>query len=284
MFTNMREDAHEWLHIHYFTPTTFEKAGPIWPIRLGANVAKPHYHIGPRISPYYYLLCILDGEGTFRQSGGEYPLRKHDIFCLFPQVTHEYYTNPEKPLRKAFIAFDGKHALSSLNRIGLTPEKPHAASRVNQETLDIMQSYFNHDTTDYTRVSHLYQLFHQLSLTVPDRKTQHTSTPPSWLEKGRDYLEIHYADQITIERVAHHVGIERTHFSKQFQREYGCSPIHYLQRLRMTEAELLLQGTDYKMSEIAHSVGYSDLPTFSKAFKKHYGLSPHHYRQQLQSE
>ncbi len=35
----------------------------------------------------------------------------------------------------------------------------------------------------------------------------------------------------------------------------------------MNEARLLLDQTEYKLSEIAQSVGYPDLFSFSKAFK-----------------
>ncbi|UUZ81018.1 AraC family ligand binding domain-containing protein [Paenibacillus sp. P26] len=108
MRTAMREDHHEFLEIYFFTPTEYEKSGAAWPIRLGYNIAKPNYHIGPRTSPYYYLLFVLEGQGTFLQGNQTYPLRKNDMFCLFPQVTHEYVTPPQDPLRKVFFAFDGR--------------------------------------------------------------------------------------------------------------------------------------------------------------------------------
>lgn len=62
MTGNMREDHHEYLEIYFFTPSEFEKSGAAWPIRLGHNIAKPNYHIGPRTSPYYYLLFVLEGQ------------------------------------------------------------------------------------------------------------------------------------------------------------------------------------------------------------------------------
>ncbi|MEC2346794.1 hypothetical protein P9H28_22230, partial [Paenibacillus barengoltzii] len=44
----------EWLAIYPLQPTDFEKQHGIWPLRIGANIAKPHYHIGPRVTHYYY--------------------------------------------------------------------------------------------------------------------------------------------------------------------------------------------------------------------------------------
>lgn len=62
MTESMKEDHHEFLDIIFFTPSEFEKAGGAWPIRIGRNIAKTNYHIGPRTTPYYYLLFVLEGK------------------------------------------------------------------------------------------------------------------------------------------------------------------------------------------------------------------------------
>lgn len=283
MRSNIREDHHEYLEIYFFTPAEFEKSTAAWPIRLGSNIAKPNYHIGPRISPYYYLLFVLEGEGTFIQGNRTYPLRKNDMFCLFPQVGHEYFTNPDAPLHKAFFAFDGKQALHLLNRIGLKPNSPHMPNALTPAVLDKLQEFFNlnlnpdRQITDLSRLAVFYQLFDLLTLDAhPSRGMEgHTL---SWLQKGAEYLEIHYTEGITIESVAEFVGIDRSHFTKTFQKAYGVPPMKYVQQLKVNEACSLLKQTDFKLTEIAQSVGYPDLFTFSKAFKKAVGISPSAYR------
>ncbi|MNI75295.1 HTH-type transcriptional activator Btr [compost metagenome] len=91
-------------------------------------------------------------------------------------------------------------------------------------------------------------------------------------------MEIHYAEGITVEKVSAHVGVDRNHFTKQFRKAYGMTPIQFIQELKMKEARLLLEQTDYTLAEIAQSVGYPDLFSFSKAFKKRLGTAPAHYR------
>jgi len=278
----MKEDYHEYLEHHFFTPSVFEKAGAAWPIRLGANIAKPNYHIGPRISPYYYLIMVVEGEGVFIQGGQTYTLRRGDLFCLFPQVTHEYFTTEKALLHKVFFAFDGKHALQLLERIGLGPYRPHLEGGATDQALALMELFFKKVTdkenthSDLSRLTIFHQLFDVLSVNGVIRGT--TSHPSSWLQKAKDYLEIHYADGITIESVANYVGVDRTHLSKQFNKAFGLSPMQYIQKLRMNEAILLMKQTEYKLAEIAQSVGYPDLFSFSKAFKKHIGSAPSDYR------
>ncbi|OXM87423.1 helix-turn-helix transcriptional regulator [Paenibacillus rigui] len=283
----MREDHHEFLEIHYFTPSEYEKAGAAWPIRIGHNRAKPNYHIGPRISPYYYLLLVLDGEGTFIQNNRTYALRPYDLFCLFPQVTHEYYTVEDRPLQKMILAFDGKgkHPLQLLERIGLSPDQPHRRGGASPDAIRLMWNFMNDicepgsRMMDLARLSLFHQLFDRLSAHVPPAELPvHRSV--TWLQRGLEYMQIHYAEGITVERVAEYVGVDRTHFTKQFGKEVGMSPIQYMQQLKMNEAKLLLEQTAYTLTEIAQSVGYPDLFSFSKAFKKQVGLPPKSYRAQ----
>lgn len=281
----MREESNEYLEVCFFTPSSYEKSGGAWPIRLGRNIAKPHYHIGPRTSPYYYLIFVQNGSGTLHQNHGTYPLQPGDVFCLFPQVQHEYYTSPDDPLQKSFIAFDGRQALRLLERIGLTPHRPHAPGLFSQEVSGILEEFFelaespDGRNTDLGRLVLFHRIFERLSAVAAGGKGGDCRNV-TWLQKGREYMEIHYAEGITVETVSEHVGVERTYFTKQFRKTFGTTPILFIQELRMKEARQLLEQTSYTMAEIAESVGYSDLFSFSKAFKKHQGVPPARYRLQ----
>lgn len=274
---NMNEHEQEWLSIYPLQPTDYEKQHGIWPLRIGANIAKPHYHIGPRVTQYYYLLCVLEGEGTFIQRKKRYVLQPRDIFCLFPQVIHEYYCDPQQPIKKLILAFDGKQALATLARLGLTPEQPHMAERVSEQTITAFLNLFNEHQQAIARLHGMYAIFHSLELQNP--LVQQHEGSLDWLEKGKQLIEHHFSEPITVEEIAHLVGIERSHFSKMYRKVYGIAPIDFLLQLRMQEAQLLLQHTSYKIAEIAQAVGYQDISSFSKAFKKRVGISPHAYRE-----
>ncbi|MFC0211727.1 helix-turn-helix domain-containing protein [Paenibacillus chartarius] len=278
----MTEDHHEYLEIRHFTPTDFEKAGPAWPIRIGHNRAKPNYHIGPRTSPFYYLLFVLEGAGRFVQGGAGYPLRSGDMFGLFPHVTHEYITEPDEPLRKIFFAFDGSGAPHLLERIGLTASKPHAAGALRPEVVQQMWTFLDAaaspNMSDLMRLSHMYGIFDKLS-EWSSHPADNGHKSAAWLQIGKEYMDIHFGEGITVEHVAAHVGVDRSHFTKRFRLKHGMAPVQYLQQLKMTEAKRLLGQTGYTVAEIAGSVGYPDLFSFSKAFKKRVGLSPAAYRE-----
>ncbi|MBB6732332.1 AraC family transcriptional regulator [Cohnella zeiphila] len=279
----MQEDPIQFFDNYLFTPTAWEKAGPVWPIRLGRNIAKPNYHVGPRFTPYYSLHFVLEGEGSFLQNGSTYALSAGDIFCLFPRLTQEYYTSGHSPLKLAWVAFDGRMGLELCERIGVYPNYPYRSGACDPSVAAILDDFFDAvrdgeraQAADLGKLAHFYRLFDCLARTAPRPRSDDGAA--HWLQRGKEYMEVHYAEGITIEEVSGYIGVDRTHFSKRFRQAYGISPIQYLQKLKMDAARLLLKETDSKLLEIAQSVGYPDVFSFSKTFKKFFGLSPSQYR------
>jgi AraC-like DNA-binding protein len=278
------------MKVYNFTPTPLEKAGGFLPIRIGCNQAKPNYHMGPkRTITSYSLHFVTEGAGVFQQENRTFPLRKGDLFCLFPNIDHQYYTDPQNRLSMFWIGFLGKQAIPLLNRIGLRPGSPHLPAIINEEVDHKLDRLFTScrsggEPQDLVRATLLFDIFQTLSALVPDKRCHAEDSTESWLKRGMDYLEMHYMEGISVEEAAKYVGVDRSHFSKTFQQIYGVSPRKHLQGLAMKEASRMIGRTECSISEVALSVGFGDVYAFSKAFKKFYGVSPTHFRQQVNEQ
>ncbi|QHT61181.1 AraC family transcriptional regulator [Paenibacillus lycopersici] len=278
-----QEENIQWIENHLFTPTSFERANAVWPARLGRNEAKPNYHVGPRFTPYYSLHYVVDGIGFFSQEDHTYSLKSGDLFCLFPHVSQEYYTSAEHPLKLAWVAFDGRMAKDVLDRIGLRPESPYLSRPADAELERRMESFFalirkdGGDGAELMKSSIFLGILGWLTETA-EKPSRKEAGAESWLDKGMAYMNLHFAEGITVQEISKYAGVDRTYFSKSFRKAYGMTPVRYLQQLKIDAAKSMLAETEYKLAEIAQSVGYPDLFTFSKAFKKHVGLPPNHYR------
>ena len=93
-----------------------------------------------------------------------------------------------------------------------------------------------------------------------------------------EYINAHFAEELTMSRLADIAGLSEKHFITQFGRAMGVTPYKYIQECRMKYAAQMLTNTDKRLYEIASAVGYGDAFAFSKTFKKVYGESPAHYR------
>jgi len=120
----------------------------------------------------------------------------------------------------------------------------------------------------------------QVLLSAIDYRDRNTESKyGSIIIKAKDYINANFADlNISLNSVASYVSISPSHFSTIFSQETGETFIEYLTKTRIHKAMELLKTTNYKASEIAFKVGYSDPHYFSYTFKKVTGVTPKEYR------
>ncbi len=92
------------------------------------------------------------------------------------------------------------------------------------------------------------------------------------------FMHEHYAEPISRQDLARHVGMDGDYLTVCFRKELGVTPIAYLNRYRVHQAKRLLTETDQSITEIARAVGFSDSGYFSRIFRRETGYSPEAYR------
>jgi two-component system, response regulator YesN len=93
----------------------------------------------------------------------------------------------------------------------------------------------------------------------------------------QEYLEMHYAEDISLEDVAEQVSISPQYFSKLIKKNTGFNFIDWLSMLRVKKAKELLTNSNLTVKEVCFMVGYKDPNYFSRIFKKRIGITPSEY-------
>lgn len=105
-----------------------------------------------------------------------------------------------------------------------------------------------------------------------------TSKSLDKLKKILKYVEEHYNEFLSIEKMAELSGFSQSHFMKFFKTHMGVSFIDYLNDYRLTMSTRLLQLSGNSILEIAQEVGFDNLSYFNRLFKKKYNMTPSAYR------
>lgn len=92
------------------------------------------------------------------------------------------------------------------------------------------------------------------------------------------YLHEHYAEPVSREDLARHVGLSDDYLTSCFHKELGMTPVAYLNRYRVQQAKQLLTYTHKSITDIALDVGFSSSSYFSRIFRRETGMSPEAYR------
>lgn len=94
------------------------------------------------------------------------------------------------------------------------------------------------------------------------------------LRKALAAMHRNSATAWTLESLAEVAGMSRAAFAQRFAELVGTTPIEYLTRWRMTEAELMLRDPQVSVAAAAERVGYETEAAFRKAFKRIHGIGP----------
>lgn len=102
--------------------------------------------------------------------------------------------------------------------------------------------------------------------------------PARYLLRAKDFVDVRYAEAITVEDLAAVAGLSRAHFSRMFTKTFGESPHAYLQSRRLERAAALLRYTDRSVAEICVMVGLQSIGSFTTSFARVFGKPPAAYR------
>ncbi len=100
----------------------------------------------------------------------------------------------------------------------------------------------------------------------------------SIIEKANQYIEDHYAQDISLDDVAREVNLSSYYFSRFYKEESGINFSDKLVNVRIDKAKELLKKEEYSVKDVCYMVGYMEPNYFSKIFKKATGFTASEYK------
>ncbi|MCI7758793.1 MAG: AraC family transcriptional regulator, partial [[Eubacterium] saphenum] len=98
------------------------------------------------------------------------------------------------------------------------------------------------------------------------------------VELAMHYFRENYRSEINVEDYALSRGMSASNFYRVFKQISGSTPLQFILKLRLSNAQNLLENSNLTIAEIASAVGYENPLYFSRLFNKHIGVSPSEYR------
>ena len=106
-------------------------------------------------------------------------------------------------------------------------------------------------------------------------------TPADKLKNVLDYIEIHYAQTISVEELAKICCFSEYHFMRFFKKHMNMTCVEYVNNVRLEKAVELFEQGNTSILEVSLSVGFHNLSYFHRAFKNKYGMTPRSFIKEL---
>jgi len=233
----------------------------------------PAEHVGPHL--------VLSGQGVVRHDGVEQEVVAGDMFCLLPSVTCEYFEDPKRPWRYAWLHLEGDGAVPFAAACGFTPAAPLrqvADFSGTAQLLEALRQSLKPPEAHPHGVMSLLFSFARICSPETHGRPARPGGDAALLHRARLVIDSSLHTGMNVTELAGALGISRTKLFLVFREKLGTSPVAYLANVRIERAKRLLKGLDLAAAEVASAAGFRSPKYFARCFKQATGLTPTHWR------
>lgn len=263
------------------------------PELLYVSHVRPKTNSHPRIlhshKHHAEILLICSGTSEFLIHDRKYPVGPGDIVIYNAGIVHDDLTGPETDIGYYCAAIGDLHMPGLPENALIREEAGYIFSAGGQ--FEVLQNLFA-------------MMFHSLSteeagaegfsksllravlvkvLTIVEESEGIVDPAPEDASilgnRVKAYIDDHYMEQLTLAQIGEAMNASPHYLSHVFKKMSGYSPIQYLLRRRIGEAQTLLISTDIPIVEIAGQVGFDTQNYFNAQFTRQVGMPPKKYRE-----
>lgn len=234
----------------------------------------------------YQILYIASGKAHFYFNGVEEIVPAGNMVLYRPKEEQRYYYYGTDHTEVYWVHFTGSNVKNLLRKYGIPDDVHvlHTGTSLEYKNLFLqMIQELKLCKEDYEELlagylQHLLIMLHRLNNRKPQGKNRQLMEE---MDTAVRYFHENYNQPISIEEYAalHHMSV--SWFIRNFKEYTGTTPVQYLLSLRISNAQTLLETTNYNITEIGEIIGYDNPLYFSRIFKKQSGMSPSEFRKQL---
>jgi len=96
-----------------------------------------------------------------------------------------------------------------------------------------------------------------------------------------EFIEKNSDKKISVKEMARTCNISEPHFYVIFKNSLNCSPMNYVIKKRINNAQKLFWQGDFTVEEVGVKTGFQDVFYFSKVFKRLLGKPPSSYKKEV---
>lgn len=247
--------------------------------------AQYHYCERPTGAGEHILILCVAGEGWFELNGKRGVVQQNEALLIPRGMAHSYGASVDDPWSIHWVHFTGG---SSDYFARLLPQDTYtlAVAPAAAETVkDLFCECYDGFLGSFVLQQMIYiaQTLHHLlgellfnnAAFSPRLRTSRFHS----VRETLDYLRQNLDQRLTLDEMAEHAELSKSHFLRLFKDQTGYSPVDYFIHLKVQHACMLLSATHQTIREISFAVGYDDPYYFSRIFKKVVGIAPSEYRE-----
>lgn len=254
--------------------------------RLSSRPKLPTYR--PRGRLDFQIIYIASGRAYFHfdRPENETVVAAGNIVLFRPKEFQKYEYYGMDKTEVYWIHFTGGNVKNLLRKYGFSDNRRvfHVGISLEYERifkriiLEMQRCQDDYEEMMALLLRHLLIVFHRELKKEHVRRNEYLDHE---MEAATFYFNENYHRDICIEEYAASRGMSVSWFIRNFKKYTGTTPMQFITSIRITNAQMLLETTDYAVNEISRIVGYENPLYFSRLFCKQRGCPPSQYRKKV---
>ena len=259
--------------------------------KIGPDVSSKYMRVMHAHDDLVELVLIYSGSSNYLIHDRKHAVKAGDLLIYNAGVVHDEMSCADSNLGFYCIAVGGLR-MPGLKKDAVTSEEQGYRFSTGEYFEEIRQLYemmfrnlSSHEPDAERFCTYVMQALLSKVMTVVNIRTKGVfeeeidRLEPDILGKRiKHYIDEHYMEAVSIESIGNALHMSPWYVSHVFKEMSGYSPIQYLLRRRIGEAQTLLISTDYSITEIAFKVGFDTQSYFNMQFTKNVGMPPMQFR------
>lgn len=269
----------------YEAPFGLNKMPRLFSVSRTDEQASAHPRIMHAHDDLVEVVLVRGGKSRYFVGGTPYDAQRGDLFIFNSRVVHDEPSGPDCPVKTSSLAL-GDLAVSGLRKNALIEDDSCPVCRLDeQQTVRLERLYDvlydemtegNDDGAHHLLLA-LLTLVQQFRMTIvensmPDRNI--------FAQRIKDYIDRHFSEDFSLQQMADSMHVSPYYLAHICKEVTGYSPLQYVSRRRIGEAQTLLITTNLPITRIAAQVGYDNPSHFNVQFSKAVGMSPRTFRKE----
>lgn len=233
------------------------------------------------------IIYINKGAADYDSVHHSNTIKKRELLIINPNTT--IHLNPLRrlewiSLKLTGVTFTSAVEIASDDQFFHIPPQPYAIKAYLDLALEESHATFRGKDIILKKLTEclLVHILRENNLSIKDATNKPVKT--SELTTVQQYIHEHFNEKISLDQLSDIANINKYYLIRLFKQATGLSPIDYLIRVRLEEAEKLLAQSTLAISEISDQIGFHSPSHFSKTFKETHQMSPSAYRRLKTSE
>ncbi|WP_162300664.1 AraC family transcriptional regulator [Anaerosacchariphilus polymeriproducens] len=236
----------------------------------------------------FELLFVRSGTGGYRIEQDCYHIKTGDIVLCNTGVLHDEVLEMNQNLSSFSMAIKGLQLSNLPENFLVPPSSPPVFnsgefSPMIDSTFATLYQLLSSGIPDVEETCHnlmmsilslVMQIINQISSISPAGSKENQTLGI----RIKEYIDEHYDESLSLDIISQIFHVNSYYLSHVFKKEIGLSPMQYVSRRRIGEAQSLLITTQKSITDISSIVGFGTPNHFHNQFTKYVGLSPRRFR------